>query len=484
MSFEYGYKWLNDRDSIVRLIEDLIGEQEDLRKRVVTLDTEQLLFDEGDYLEDLYVLLEGKIELHKSDVYDGEQVNLVTDLLMPGSFVGLIAFTTGNRTMTGARVVETSRAICIKREEFDDYLHKHHQLSYPMQQLMIANLIDRYQQNTALQVRMERLNRRLTTERNELQKAYRDLEETQNLLIHKEKMATLGQLVAGFAHEINNPVSSLLRSSELVIEQLQVLLESDHQVDELGWQLFEAGLNAKPLDTDRVRKRMEELKIEFAGVSRSLRRKLAQLPVDILPRIRDWENKNIDQLLVWFEAGKLLQNIRHSSSRIGNLVKSLKNYSRPDGNSYELLDVREGIEDTVLMLSNRLKFHEVVLKLNDIPETCGNMAELNQVWTNLICNACEAMEEKGQFTISCWEKDKYILIAFRDSGPGVPADIQDKIFEPNFTTKNQSKKFGLGLGLAISSEIIQKHNGTISVRNAPDGGAIFTVSLPLNTDCS
>ena len=94
------------------------------------------------------------------------------------------------------------------------------------------------------------------------------------------------------------------------------------------------------------------------------------------------------------------------------------------------------------------------------------------------------MEETGQLTISCWEQDNDILIAFRDSGPGVPADIQDKIFEPNFTTKNQSKKFGLGLGLAISSEIIQKHNGTISVRNAPDGGAIFTVSLPLNTDCS
>ena len=211
MSFEYGYKWLHDRKTIVKLIEELIDERDESESGVLLLEEGQVLFEEGNYLEDLYILLDGEIELFKHDSVKGGKESVVTDILKPGAFIGVIAFTTGNRTMTAARVTEKSQAICIQREEFDDYLHKQHRLSYPIQQLMIANLVDRYQQNTGLQLKLERLNQQLRSERNELRQAYFDLEEAQNLLIHKEKMATLGQLVAGFAHEINNPVSALLR---------------------------------------------------------------------------------------------------------------------------------------------------------------------------------------------------------------------------------------------------------------------------------
>ena len=481
MSFEYGYKWLHNRETIVQLIKELISERDESESGMMLLEEGQVLFEEGDYLEDLYILLNGEIELYKHDDEKGGKGRVVTDVLKPGAFIGVIAFTTGNRTMTAARVTEKSQAICIKREEFDDYLHKQHRLSYPIQQLMIANLVDRYQQNTGLQLKLERLNQQLRSERNELRQAYFDLEEAQNLLIHKEKMATLGQLVAGFAHEINNPVSALLRSSELVVEQLQNIFAADVKANELDLALFEAGFNSELVDTEHLRSKMRQLSTAFPDASRPVLRKLAQLPAKILEQVEDAENLN--RLLGLFEAGKLLHNIRHASQRIGNLVKSLKSYSRPDANAYGLLDIREGIKDTVLMLSNRLKFHDVSLQLDEIPETCANMAELNQVWTNIICNACEAMGEQGMLKIRCWSENKKIIVEFEDSGPGVPEAIQERIFEPNFTTKNQSQKFGLGLGLAISSEIIKKHEGDIAVRNAVDGGAIFSISLPVKTDC-
>lgn len=466
------------------MIEELIEEQDELTIRIMELEKDQRLFEEGDYLENLYVLLEGEVQLIKRDLIDGETVSLATDRLKPGSFIGLIAFTTGNPSMTTARVLRQGRAFRIKQQEFDELLHRHHRLSYPMQQLMIANLVERYQQNGALQLKLEKLNQELKEEQDELKKAYEDLENTQNLLIHKEKMATLGQLVAGFAHEINNPVSALIRSSESLAEQLSLLLNSEKRKTDLNIQVYKAGLESNPMNTTEQRKRINELKKIYPDLARTKLRKLAQMPTELEERIREESlTERLDSLLGHFESGKLLHNIQHASRRIGNLVKSLKNYSRQDSNTYELLDIREGIHDTLQMLSNRLKFHEVELNLADIPETCVNAAELNQVWTNLIINACDAMEQSGKLTIESLAENDKIIIKVSDTGPGVPREIRQHIFEPNFTTKNKSKKFGLGLGLAISSEIIQKHDGEITVGDAPDGGAQFTVELPVDERC-
>lgn len=484
MSFEYGNKWLHDRDSIVWMIQELVEELEDLDIGVIDLEGNQQLFSEGDYLENLYLLLEGEVELIKHDAIDGERVSIVTDQLKPGAFIGLIAFTTGNQSMTTARVVKKGRALSIKKQDFDEYLHRHNRLSYPMQQLMIANLVDRYQQNTTLQVKMEWLNSQLKKERNQLKKAYADLENTQNLLIHKEKMATLGQLVAGFAHEVNNPVSSLLRSSELLEDEIAKLFSEGLDKSNLMWELFQAGLHSKSIDTTLLRQNMNDLSTSFPGLPRPALRKLAQLPGATLSRLEKVHSEEeIAKLLEQFEVGKLLHNIQHASQRIGNLVRSLKNYSRQDSGSFEPFDICEGIHDTIQMLSNRLKFHEVKLQLEEVPEICGNAAELNQVWTNIINNACDAMEHPGRLAIGCQKEGERVIVQISDTGPGVPDEIKTTIFETNFTTKNQSQKFGLGLGLAISDEIVKKHNGHITVGDAPGGGAEFTVELPINTDC-
>lgn len=145
-----------------------------------------------------------------------------------------------------------------------------------------------------------------------------------------------------------------------------------------------------------------------------------------------------------------------------------------------MIDIRDGINDTILILSNRLKYLHLELDLLDIPQTCGKMGELNQVWTNILVNACDVLPDGGVLKIRTYEEGDFkIVVEISDNGPGIPEDVLPKIFEPNFTTKNQGAKFGLGLGLAISNEIVRQHGGFIKATNQKGGGATFQIVLPV-----
>jgi len=185
-------------------------------------------------------------------------------------------------------------------------------------------------------------------------------------------------------------------------------------------------------------------------------------------------------LLRWFEIGVFLRNIQVSGNRIGGIVQSLRGYSRDSNTEEESADIVQGIRETLLIVGNRLKNVKVVLHLSDVLRVRCRPGEINQVWTNVILNACDAMEDKGTLSIRTEVSEgETAAVTISDSGPGVPLEVLRKIFEPNFTTKNASGSFGLGLGLAISHEIVHKYGGTISLHNAPEGGAVCTVVLPL-----
>jgi C4-dicarboxylate-specific signal transduction histidine kinase len=188
----------------------------------------------------------------------------------------------------------------------------------------------------------------------------------------------------------------------------------------------------------------------------------------------------LGELIPWFEIGMFLRNIEIASTRIGNLVSSLKGYSRQSKDDVERVDVRHGIEETLLLLGNRLKNVTVHLLLQDVPAVLVRPGEINQVWTNIVLNACDAMHDRGDLTIQTrGDEQGSVVISFADSGPGIPPDILPKIFEAHFTTKTASGSFGLGLGLAISNEIVRKHGGTIGFANHVTGtGATCTVTLP------
>jgi len=175
----------------------------------------------------------------------------------------------------------------------------------------------------------------------------------------------------------------------------------------------------------------------------------------------------------------MVRGLTLSGERVENLVHSLRNYSRKSGGVRQKVDIREGLQDTVLILGTRLRPYALVMDLPEIPQVSGDPGEINQVWMNLIVNACDAMGETGELTIRCGEDgDAWIWVAIEDRGPGVPQAMRQNIFQMNVTTKQAGAGFGLGLGLAISKGIVEKHGGRIEVADRPGGGASFRVYLP------
>jgi signal transduction histidine kinase len=246
----------------------------------------------------------------------------------------------------------------------------------------------------------------------------------------------------------------------------------------------------KSLQTEIQRARIKELGQRFPDLPRPLIRSLAQIPPTLFSRVetrikREPEARRIDLARRWvevFEAGTLVRNMRVASSRIGNIVGSLKGYSRQDKAAEEQVDLREGLNDTLVLFGYVLKKFKVEVELPEIPAVHCHASELNQVWTNLVLNACQAMGESGTLRVTCGTVgNRMVWVNIQDTGPGVPESLRQRIFEKGFSTKETGKTAGMGLGLAIAKGIIEKHNGRIEVENVAEGGAAFTVFLPTAT---
>ncbi len=441
-----------------------------------------LLIREGDLNDALLVILEGRVLLLKGY---GTADEVAIGTLEAGDLVGVLSFYGRGRVFSTARAKTDVVAMQIKRRHFDALPTEHPVLAEQLQSLVITNLADRYRRILNLHLEVAALTREVETERNQLQQALDELQSTRNRLIHQEKMAILGQLVAGIAHELNNPVSALLRGAETIASLLPDALDAESGIPHRMLMLGQA--RSTP-DTAAQQARMDVLEGRYPDIRRSLIRTLAQIPPVQFEEIErelhlgepDGEQR-LGGYLPWFEIGMFLRNIEIASTRIGNLVSSLKGYSRQSKDDVERVDVRRGIEETLLLLGNRLKNVTVHLVLDDVPLVQVRPGEINQVWTNVILNACDAMRDRGTLTIRTWRSgDGSVMISFADSGPGIPEEVLPRIFEAHFTTKTASGSFGLGLGLAISNEIVRKHGGTIVYANVPPPGtgALCTVNLP------
>lgn len=484
MSFKFSKRWTEDRRLVTNLIQRVFDETGESEKFLKKIDPDTTLFREGDVLHDVYILLEGTVKLHKKK--PGTNIDYPVIRLDPGALIGIIAFTTGQPSLTTAITSEPSTVLKIPESEIRSLLDRDERMKEYIDEIILANLSERFKSNINLQMKLDSVNNKLRKERNELKKAYHELKEAQDRLIYQEKMATLGQLVAGFAHEVNNPTASLLRSTETLEDRISELMNqktNEPEKQAFKYKLYEAGRKSGYPDTATLRKRSSELKEHFPDVPASMLRLLAQLPENLVEEIRDRELSDMEDLnfyMHYFDLGKMFQNIESAGNRISGLVQSLKSYSRTDTDrDWELIDIREGIHDTLQLTSNRIKFYDIQIALDEVPMIRANPAALNQVWTNIILNAADAMGKNGSFVIHCTSDESQIEVVIRDSGPGIPKEIIDKIFDSNFSTKKSDVKFGLGLGLSISRDIIQQHGGTISAENAPEGGAVFTVTLPI-----
>ncbi len=257
----------------------------------------------------------------------------------------------------------------------------------------------------------------------ELSQAHAELQRTQAQLVQQEKMASLGQLVAGVAHEINTPVGAI--------------------------------------------KSMQD----------SLARALAKLE-QALPESERQEPKIATALKVMHEGQKVLQS---GSERVATIVKKLRSFARLDEAELQRAQIHEGIEDTLLLLHHELK-HGVAVErdFGSIPSIPCYPGRLNQVFLNLFVNAIHAMNGKGKLTVRTRLQDDAILVEVVDTGPGIKPENVARVFDPGFTTKGVG--VGTGLGLAICYQIISDHQGSIWVESPPGKGATFFVKLPLDLD--
>lgn len=275
----------------------------------------------------------------------------------------------------------------------------------------------------------------LRTAHEELQAAYRELQATQMQLIQREKMASVGQLVAGVAHELNNPIGfvySNVTTLEDFVRRLRAMLEA---------------YRAAPLpEIDRARLQAE------------------------------WDARKVDYALKYLDS--MIQGIREGAERARKIVRDLRVFARTQDDVWQPVDIHEEIESSLTLLNHLLKDRvEVHRKYGELPAIECIRSQMDQVFLNLLANAAQAIPGPGAITIETRQDGPTAVIGIADTGPGIPPEIMGRLFDPFFTTKPVGE--GTGLGLSISYEIVKKHGGEIRAESLADGGAIFTVRIPL-----
>jgi two-component system NtrC family sensor kinase len=295
-------------------------------------------------------------------------------------------------------------------------------------------------QNDLIEAREALLNEaaelKQTTE--DLNKAYTKLKATQAQMLQTEKMASIGQLAAGVAHEINNPIGFITCNLGTLGKYTERLTEYIHAQTEI----------LKSLE------RFEEL--EELG---------KQIKLDYI--IKDMP--------------QLVEESLEGAVRVMKIVQNLKSFSRLDEAEWQLANINDCLESTLNIVWNELKYKaEVKKEYGLLPDVKCNPGQLNQVFMNLLVNAANSIEKQGDIGVRTWCDDRDLYIAVSDTGCGIPEEIRERIFDPFFTTKEIGK--GTGLGLSISYDIIKKHGGEITVESEVGKGSLFRVRLPLKVD--
>lgn len=301
------------------------------------------------------------------------------------------------------------------------------------------------EQNVILELKVDERTSELKESNEELNNTLIDLKLAQSKLIESEKMASLGQLTAGIAHEINNPINFVTSNISPLQRDVDILLEATNHIESIGNSDYN----------------IEEKKEKISSYKESL---------------------DFDYLIL--EIKQLLKGMYEGASRTADIVKGLRIFSREDDDSLKKADVNESLESAMIILNTLVEKITITREYSELPLLDCYPGKLNQVYLNIITNSIHAIKKQhaggdgGHLLLKTFLSDGYINVLIRDNGTGMSENTQNKLFEPFFTTKDVGE--GTGLGMYISYNIIKKHNGEIIVTSKETQGTEFLLLLPLN----
>ncbi len=429
----------------------------------VTIEASTYVVEEGQMGDAAYIVMDGEFEVvKKADVQ-----NIMVAIREAGAVIGEMALLDHAPRMASVRAVRTSRVLRIRADTFEQLISRS-----PSAALAIMQTVSkRLRQNEAL-------------------------------LRQSEKMAALGTLAAGLAHELNNPAAAVRSSANQLRSavtswseatgELERMSKTNQQITTVGNLKTQIEKEHTPnTDLDPLARSDQENEMQNWMEERGIQDAWELAPAFVsagwnvgwLTTLGDtFKPPLLSAVLKWLATGhavySLLDEISMGTERVSEIVKAVKAYSYLDQAPVQQVDIHEGLDNTLVILRHKLSSGIRVTReyAADLPRIEAYGSELNQVWTNILDNAVYAMGGKGELILRTYTKDKNVVVEIQDNGPGIPPEIQKRIFEPFFTTKPPGQ--GTGLGLHIAYTIINNHYGRMNV-TSEIGRTCFQITLPI-----
>jgi signal transduction histidine kinase len=426
-----------------------------------TAGTGECLIASGDAGDSLLVILSGELEV----VRETESGETALARLGPGAFVGEMSLIDDAPRSATVRAIAEANVLEISRAQFDRLLNESSDACRAL-----------------------------------LRTVLRRLKSTEAMLVNQEKLAALGRVSAGLAHELNNPAAAMSRFASQIDDSLNDWRDSYQSVcpavepdaidrlrslalshigdasTQTGAQALLQSENESRIGSWLVSQSIENPwevagRLAEAGLTEAdLQRFADEFGAEIAPALATWLSAEI-------ALASAMRGLRDSAGRVAEIITSVKQYSHMDRAAADRLDINQGLKTTLVILKHKLRNIIVELDLDEsIPPLLGFPGEMNQVWTNLIDNAIDAMDAHGTLVIETrWDSDRAV-VRIIDDGPGISEEHRNRLFEPFFTTKEIGAGAGLGLHIAHTI-VVQRHKGSIDVESRP-GRTVFAVTIP------